>query len=163
CNGWVPSPAGVDRSRTCRLRSLGFFNRRSRGVTRRSHPRDARVTSKKGARGGNMVSPTLRTTGSPLTKVLPVGAEAELVALRGLRLEPEHRLVREVRERVGAPDAAPEVVARAEGKRLAVEQDLDLALEEEERLLEGVVVLLDGAAGDVPKRHQHERTCSELA
>src|SRR5262249_10858173 len=60
-------------------------------------------------------------------------------------------------------DAAPEVVARAEGKRLAVEQDLDLALEEEERLLEGVVVLLDGAAGDVPKGHQHERTCSELA
>src|SRR5207245_6307615 len=95
---------------------------------------------------------------------LPVAAVAELVArgrLRRLRLEPADGFVGAVGERVHAFDAAPEVVAGAEGIRLAVEDGLDLPFAEEEAFLERMVVLLDRAARDVREGHEADLARAE--
>src|SRR5207245_2009494 len=100
---------------------------------------EARTPSRHGGRALVITLPSFE-------EPVPVGDEAGLVPrrrLRHLRLEPANRAFGPVREGVHAPHAAPAVVPRRQAVHLTVQLGLDLALQEEEALLEGVVVPRD--------------------
>ena len=81
--------------------------------------------------------------GERVLEVGPVAGEAVRVARRGLgrlRLQPPDPALADVAELVDASDAGPGHVAGAEAVGLAVEDALDLALEDQVGLLERMVV-----------------------
>src|SRR3954451_6826783 len=83
--------------------------------------------------------------------------------LRRLRLDPADPLRAGVVEAVDAADAGEDDVARPKRRRLAVELGLDLAGQEEVRLLERVVVRLRRAADLVVDREDREQVGTEDA
>ncbi len=99
-----------------------------------------------------------RHSREPLREVLPVALEAVGVARRAARAPRSRasftRAALHLVEGVDAADAGPEDVARPKRVAVAVGDDVDLALEHEVRLLEGMVVRVRDRAGLVGD-HEH--------
>ena len=102
-------------------------------------------------------APTPASDGETLGEVVPVALVPVRVARRRpgrRRLEPPHRLSLRLVERVHAPGARPEDVARPERVAVAVRDDVDLSFEDVVRLLERVVVRV-GAGSRLVVDHEH--------